>query len=191
MNYPIPNENLVAIGFPEFDREKEKYKHLSKKKQILFISQPIEDNNKLSRIALKLSKSKNIEYKIIFKLHPSEDDVWKEWYPWLNNSPVEIVDRSGDDLYKLFATSEFIVGMHSTAIYEGLGFGVKTFLLDCKVTPYITDLIDTKAVKMISSADDIINNIGTMESQKIEKEYFFKRNSKKNMLRELKKVIEG
>ncbi len=69
-------------------------------------------------------------------------------------------------MYTLFATSEYLVAMHSTALYEGLGFCLKIFLLDCIVTPYMYNLIETGKVKVVSSADEIKRLIPEFKGKK-------------------------
>jgi len=51
---------------------------------------------------------------------------------------VELVD---DDLYKLLSSSEYQVGVYSTAIYEGLLFGLKTILCNTMFVEYMEELI--------------------------------------------------
>jgi len=130
--FPLGKENLVVTGFPYFEsRLKELKKNCrknSKKENILFISQGTV-GKKLSQLAVQLNKIiDHKKYNIIFKLHPGEYDRWESEYPWLKKSNIEIVSNNKKDIYYYFSKCNFQVGVSSTAIFEGLGFDLKTFI---------------------------------------------------------------
>ena len=96
-NFPIQKSHIISVGYPHFESERQKYSKLLKQKQILFISQaPV--GEALSRIASELGSIKDFGYRILYKLHPLERDGWREKYPWLIQSEVEVIDQKEDIL---------------------------------------------------------------------------------------------
>ena len=98
-----------------------------------------------------------------------------------------VIDNSETPLYKLFAESSYQVGAFSTAIYEGLMFNCKTFILDVPGVEYLNDLINKNYVFKINDAGDLINNLTVFEPSSYDKNFFFK-NLDKDLL---KRVIEN
>jgi len=188
VNYPIPKEKIVHVGFPELEIRSKRYQEVKKKKQILFISQKT-IGTKLSKFAVELSQTKNLDYKIIYKLHPFEVISWKENFPWLAQSDIEVVDHQGRNLYQLFAESEVQVGVYSTAIFEGLSYHLKTFLVDTTGIDYMENLIRTGIATKISKPEEIVSVLSEKTAEPFDTELFFKKNSISNMKKELDKII--
>ncbi len=183
ISYPITQEKAVNVGFPFIERELSKYKHLAKKKQILFISQGYVGDG-ISQLALELSKKLGPDYTIAYKLHPAECDTWKELYPWLVDSNVDVIDRKDTGLHQLFAESIAQIGVGSTAIFEGLAHGLHTYILDISGAEYFDDLSRRGYVTMISTAEDFLNYFNNRDdSVSFDAEFFFKDNSSKNIIR--------
>ena len=114
------------------------------------------------------TKDKKIEkYEIIYKLHPGEYETWQENYPYLNKSlklnssqnniKFKVIDDNNIPLYELFAKSEYQIGAFSTAIYEGLSFNCKTFIIDVPGIEYLEDLIKKNIVKKVKNAKEVEN----------------------------------
>jgi len=189
VTYPIPKEKIVNVGYPELEIRKQQYQDVKKKKQILFISQTT-IGAKLSKFAVEISQIKNLDYKIVYKLHPFEFLSWKEDYPWLVQSNIEVVDHQGLNLYQLFAESEIQVGVYSTAIFEGLNFQLKTFLVDITGIDYMDDLIKRGIATKIRKPEELISKLSDEKALQFNTETFFKRNSLNNIKEELNKIIE-
>ncbi len=188
VNYPIPKEKIVNVGFPELEIRKQRYHNMKKKKQILFISQKT-IGSKLSKFAVELSQIKNLGYRIIYKLHPFEVSSWKEDFPWLVQSNIDIVDHQGVNLYQIFAESEVLVGVYSTAIFEGLSFNLKTFLVDITGIDYMENLIQTGIVTRISKPEELVSALSDERAKRFDTELFFKNNSINNIKEELDKIL--
>ena len=190
ITYPIEKDKIFSIGFPDLEISRKKYEEIEKKKQIVFISQPWVGIH-LSKIAVELNKVENLAYKVIYKLHPKEVNTWKKEFPWLLKSGIEVVDHEGKGLYELFAESEIQVGVNSTALFEGLFFGVKTLLFDYFGIDYMEDLLKSKAAEKFSDVDDLVKKIKKIKETEFDTDYFFRSNSLKNVATRLKKMIEG
>jgi hypothetical protein len=71
------------------------------------------------------------------------------------------------------------VGAFSTAIYEGLAFNCKTFIIDVPGIEYLDDLIEKNIVKKVKNSEELIDYIIKDETKEIlfkeyDKDYFFK-----------------
>lgn len=186
---PISKENIIPIGFPYFEAQSKDFINIkAKDNQILFISQGV-IGKYLSKVAYELA-SKFTDYEIIYKLHPGEYETWTQNYPDLVKASAfgnfQVIDNSETPLYKLFAQSSYQVGAFSTAIYEGLMFNCKTFILDVPGVEYLSDLIDKGYVFKISGAQDLIDNLNEFEPSDYDKNFFFKDLDKKL----LKRVVD-
>lgn len=174
---PISMENVIPVGFPYFEHQSRDFIGLEAvPNQIVFISQGV-IGKYLSRLALEFAKG-NDDLKIIYKLHPGEYETWRQNYPDLVEASgfdnFEVIDSSEIPLYKLLAESTYQVGAFSTAIYEGLMFGCRTFILDVPGVEYLEDLIEMGYVFKIGDADDLSDNLEIFEPTDYDGNFFFK-----------------
>lgn len=190
-HYPIDSDNIISMGFPYFEENsrtymkmaEEKLNQESDNKQILFISQGV-IGKYLSKLAYEIAEKGNEDYQIIYKLHPGEYGTWRENYEYLNKAIDEfdnfkVIDESQPPLYELFAKSHYQVGAFSTAIYEGLAFNCKTFIIDVPGVEYLDDLIEKDIVKKVKDSEELIDYIIKDETNEIQfkeydKDFFFK-----------------
>ena len=188
--FPIDSENIISMGFPYFEENSKTYMEIAEKKdneqigqqQILFISQGV-IGKYLSKLAYETASNINESqnYNFIYKLHPGEYGTWRENYDYLTKAVDEfdnftVIDKSEPPLYELFAESHYQIGAFSTAIYEGLAFNCKTFIIDVPGVEYLDDLIDKDIVKKVKNREELINYINNenISIQEYDKDYFFK-----------------
>jgi hypothetical protein len=128
---PLPKERTPAIGFAHLEdvRVSRRPRPAGEPETVLFLSQPSIGKD-LSRVATEVSKRVDpARTRIAYKLHPSEMNGWRTRYPWLSSSPVEVKDDPSDDLYAQLARAHVQVGVYSTALFEGLAFGLPTIIV--------------------------------------------------------------
>lgn len=188
--FPIDSENIISMGFPYFEENSKTYMKIAEnknnekthEKQILFISQGV-IGKYLSKLAYETASNINDSqnFKFIYKLHPGEYGTWRENYDYLTKAVDEfenftVIDKSEPPLYELFAESHCQIGAFSTAIYEGLAFNCKTFIIDVPGVEYLDDLIDKDIVKKVKNSEELINYINNenISIQEYDKDYFFK-----------------
>lgn len=194
-SYPIPESNIKVIGFPHLEKKAAAVKARVKKgklKKIIFISQgPI--GAVLSKVAVNLDKLIDKEkYEIIYKLHPGEFEGWKERYTELAASGILVADNNYYDLYELFAESTFQVGAYgSTATFEGLYFGLKTFVLRDKAAPALELLCERKIARFFDTAEELYKLIDQDDNIQNKSINFWKENALENMKREIDNIIES
>ncbi len=189
--FPAPSENIISVGYPFLESERKRFQHIKKREQILFISQG-RVGKQVADYAVALSEVKNLNYDILLKLHPLDCENWRNRYPELSKSDVQVIDDRATPLYKLFASSAAQIGVFSTAILEGLAFGLKTILLDVTGVDNLRPLVDAGAATIVDSADALVNllrnNYGMLN---FDKEYFFKSGAVKRAARYLKRIAYG
>ena len=196
-HYPIDHSNIISMGFPYFEENSKTYMKMAEKKfdednedkQILFISQGV-IGKYLSKLAYETAESINKEnkenkenhnYQFIYKLHPGEYGTWGENYEYLNKAVNEfknfkVIDQSQPPLYELFAKSHYQVGAFSTAIYEGLAFNCRTFIIDVPGVEYLDDLMEKDIVKKVKNSEELIDYINdeNLLNNDYDKNFFFK-----------------
>jgi hypothetical protein len=194
--FPIGENKLIVTGYPYFESMISTYKEKSKKytqdkKIILFISQgPV--GIELSKVATELNNliDKN-NYKIVYKLHPGEFKTWKTDYPWLIDKDIEVVDTREKVIYDYFAVAKYQVGVYSTAIFEGLAFNLRTFILKAYGHELTEQLYENGHATLIESALEIYNCLedDSIDHNKI-KDEFWKDNALNNIKRAVDKIIK-
>ena len=189
VDYTIDSRYVVSAGFPYLDEERRAFANLSKKKQILVISQWT-IGEELSKFIAELSKVKNLDYDIVYKLHPMECRGWKEKYPWLVDTNIEVIHDSKTSLYKMFAESEIQIGVYSTAVFEGLAFGLKTYIIELPDADYPKQLVEEGVAVKVSTVDELANNLRGEDSlAKFDSERFFRSGAKDRILGMISEII--
>ena len=190
---PIPKENVYVVGSPELDRKLEYYNKalegkVKKKRIITFISSgEYEIANAAMELYEKLNKR---DYKLYLKLHPSEYTNWKEKYPKLVESGVDVVSDSRHDIYYYLAVSDYMIGISSTVLFEASRFKCKMMIL--KVGRYVSSesIIRTGNGVYIESMEEAYNRIMNTDIEKKESDYFYCSDSVRRMYRSIEDVID-
>ena len=130
INFPIKYENIIIREFDYMKQRVNNYKHIQTvENRVVVLSQGAIGEKIAHRILTNWEYFKKFDIK--YKLHPGEYERWRE-YPSLKilaeKSNVEIITST--DLYALFSSCEYQVGVFSTALSEGVEFGCKTILLN-------------------------------------------------------------
>ena len=189
VDFPINKQKIITVGYPFLE---ENIKNIIKEKnrnQIIFISQGI-IGKKLSKIAVDFA-DQNKNLKVLYKLHPGEKNNWEEKYPWLKESEIKgninVSNIFDEDLYILLSESAIQVGVNSTALFEGLRFSCKTFIVDLPGAEYMNDLIKTGRALLIQSFKEI--SVNYSESIPVDNSLFFSNNWKKNFILSTNKIL--
>jgi len=193
---PIEDDKVKVVGWPYFEQKLNEYNAKAnirdkQKKTILFISQGT-IGKELSKIAVDISKMiANSNYKIIYKLHPGEYDRWKNEYPWLINTNIEVIDNNQNDMHYYFGESDIQIGVYSTALYEGLGYGLITFIIKLFGHEYMEELYKNGVVNLVDNAYEIYNalNKSSGSNSHYNMEYFWELNSISHIKSEIRKII--
>ncbi|MBI4196535.1 MAG: hypothetical protein HY539_01800 [Deltaproteobacteria bacterium] len=158
--YSVP-ARLSAVGFPFLEMMKQGVleKKIAKMKSVVVISSML-SRERLEKIALDLSL-KLPDYRILYKLRFEEYNHWRENYSaeFQARENIVVIDNNDRSLYELFAASRFQIGINSTALVEGLSFGLTTFIVRDGYYEEMKPLIERKAVFLVETADEISEKI--------------------------------
>lgn len=189
VEYPLPDQRVHPVGFPYFDQRVRELEEPARRDRVTFISQTGLGET-LSRIALETARRAEAE-EIVYKLHPSEIDTWRRQFPWLMDSPVQVV---GDEvaLYRLLSESKVQVGVCSTVLYEGLALGTRTLLVDLPGVKYVEDLVRWNVVRKVSTLEELIESLQQSDSPgALERDIFFKPHAVEKTVESLEAILEG
>lgn len=188
---PIPDDCIKVTGYPYFERQLNKYKiNKDEKINIIFVSQGT-IGKELSMLASELCGLLDKDgYHIIYKLHPGEYVGWKERTPWLLKENIEVVDSLEHNIYEYFAKCSIQVGVYSTAIYEGLGFGLTTYIYNIGHADTLAGLCEQGYASYVRNAKELYTNICTYnESEKKDGKIFWRLHSFENICNEIDKML--
>ena len=83
-----------------------------------------------------------------------------------------------------------MVGVYSTAIYEGLAFGLQAFLVDAPGIELMRPLLESEHVKKVSSPKELMEHLGESKGVKsLDVDFFFKSDAIANIISFLKKLV--
>ncbi|MCP3932975.1 MAG: hypothetical protein GY705_28215 [Bacteroidetes bacterium] len=191
-SFPIDKSKIISTGFPYFENQQIRWKNTSlNEKQILFISQNT-IGSKLIHIAINVA-NKLPDYKIVYKLHPKQYNQ-KNALPSNQRgktpSNLLIFGENSPSLYELFVQSMVQVGVFSTAIYEGLGFGMKKTII-CKLPgwEFVENLMSEGYASLAEDANEVVELIKSSSGYGYDSSQLFKSNSVQNMRDEIRKII--
>ncbi len=187
------NIPLITVGFPFFEREREKYKakYPRDEKTICFIS-TLAEGEQISKLASEMANKIGDEYHIIYKLHPHEFGYYKEKFPWLVNEKLEVIDNTDNHIFKYLAESKICIGTRTASIWEAIGFGCETILLNYGDTAINMEyFIKEKNVPLADTVDEVIDLISRDAAGKVDPDGMFEPNAMQNICNYIDEKIRG
>ena len=146
---PQPPDRVLPVGYPYLEAEHERVVTSATPddpvvpgKSVVVVSQGTA-GPRLAEAAVELAET--VERPVVYKLHPGEYSRWRDAYPALADAAEADTLRvvGGEPaLYELFAAADAQVGVYSTALYEGLAFGLDTYLLAAPGVEYMDRLVE-------------------------------------------------
>lgn len=191
---PIDDDKVRVTGYPYFERQMHQYRtmgiNMTNVTNIIFVSQGT-IGGELSCLAGELCDLLDeTKYHIIYKLHPGEYVGWRERNASLLKDNIEVIDSLEHNIYEFFAKCSIQVGVYSTAVYEGLGFGLTTYIYDIGHADTMDELCRQGYAGYVHSAEELYTRI--MADKADENGYgkeFWKMNSLENICNEIDKLL--
>lgn len=195
INLPIKDKHVIPVGFEYINRQIKKFRVNSKNenfKEILILSQG-PSGKRLSQMAVNLASRIDDNYRITYKLHPSEYNQWKILYPELDNKNIKVIDNNNKPLHYYLSKAYFQIGVNSTALYEGLAYGVKTFILKANYDHSMDTLSKLGYITYFYNVDELIlllkeNN--SYDKNQIDINSIWRKNAISNIKNEIERIIE-
>lgn len=187
---PIPDSHVLPMGFPYHDIMMAKYPQSTWKKDvntIIFLSSK-KYGDVFSRVALELKRIRP-ELHIIYKLHPREYADHEKRFSDLKESGVDVISDNKTSLYQLFSECSMQVGVESTAIYEGLGFGLRTFIWNVPMASDVKGLVEKGYAVLFNDAGELAELVD--KNDKTEFNYDVEDIWKVDSLNNIEKVIRN
>jgi hypothetical protein len=154
---PLPAAQAPAIGYAWLEMQKARYgrSSASSPKRVLFLSQRT-IGAELSRAAVRLRQLiPETELQICYRLHPSEHTGWREAYPELARSGIEVQAATSVPLYAAQRDADLQVGVYSTALLEGLAFGLPTYVLALPGHEQLSAITSTGPAHLVGDAETL------------------------------------
>ena len=196
-------ENIISVGLPYLEEQK-KNKFIPKGKllefcmnsKIIVVMSQKTIREELREFVLELSKKLPPNFKIIYKIHPSEID-YSKFYK--NFNKIENIYLLADNKYSsldLIKIAEIHTTVHSTTVFEAIALQKKTILLQNKKYNYEFDkFIDNKTIWRVKSVADYLSTIELiyngkdLKEQKCFSENYYKSNSINNIKNALESIF--
>lgn len=173
---PIPRENIFSVGAPYKEARANELRGAEKydKKLILFLSESRNFSNDFVKMAIEINnKIDKNEYEIMLKLHPNEYNDWKNKYPDVVGTGIKVIDSNNPELYTLFSMATYqVCSYNSTTVYEGMLFGLKTFINTNIAGPEFKTLCETGYAEDFASAQELFEKITSAENIKVDNEFW-------------------
>ena len=197
---PIKKEQIIVTGSCNLEEKKEKYlkkgKNILSKKIILFIGQNRKELFEYALEACKIIKEKNLtNYLIYYKLHPNFGEFV---YEFKNQSKeykdiMNIYTAQEKDLYECFSEAQLQVAESSTGLYEGLAFGLKTYIVPTfpfleNISESVKPLVDLGYAKIIKDIHEIFED---KDKNKKDISLLWEENAKENVIKEIRKIVNN
>jgi hypothetical protein len=195
MRIPILPNRVISVGFPYYEQQVAQYKQerIAKdttRKTVLILSQ-LTVGQTMATLAIDLADRLSSEaFRILYKLHPAEYNIWRKRYPQLENSSIIVIDKQEKDIYSCFAESDIQVGAYSTAIYEGFGFGLATYILRTDAFDRVEDLCAKGYAIAFSSAEELAVLLkNETHAATVNAKFFWQDNALTNMWEAIQKIM--
>ncbi len=157
INLPVAEDHVLSMGFPYHDMMMEAYSPSECRREentVIFLSSR-KYGKEFSELAVRISRLRP-ELKIIYKLHPREAVDYKERYTELCNSDIEVIADNKTSLYDLFSKCSMQVGVESTAVYEGMGFNLDTYIWDIPMAVSLMDIVEQGYAEIFKDEEEFI-----------------------------------
>lgn len=197
-NFPLSESKVKVVGWPYYEKKVKENNQIStvkytdtKKINILFISQGT-IGLELSKFALKLSKILDgNKYQLVYKLHPGEINRWRDEYPWLAETNIQVIDNNNKGMHYYHSNADVQVGVYSTALFEGIGYSLPTYILKLTGHEYMEELYKTEFVYLIDNVYKLKQHLqnDNIKSNNINVDYFWEKNSIMNMVNEISRLL--
>ena len=170
---PLPAANVKPVGYGWLALQqnaypREPHAHGASHRRVLFLSQR-DIGPALSQLASQVQQSLRSakgQLELVYRLHPSEGVGWRERYPQLARSGIRVEEASTRELYAAQANADVQVGVYSTALMEGIAFGLDTLIVDLPGHEQLAFLIE-RGLARLARADDPSSLIDLLQAPRL------------------------
>jgi len=157
---PLPAANVRAIGYGYLALQQGAHPghtRAQSPRKVLFISQR-DIGALLAQLAVDVqARLPRGSVEIIYRLHPSETQGWRERYPGLASAGIRVEEAAARGLYAAQADADVQVGVYSTALMEGIAFGLDTVLVSLPGHEQLAFLVEQNLARLADDAESLAN----------------------------------
>lgn len=187
--FPCADERVVSVGYPYLEQRRAAAE-AQRNRRALFLSQR-SIGAALSKMAVEVAQRSG-EGEVWYKLHPGERSTWRADYPWLVDAPLRVIEGDEPHLYDLFPQVTLQVGVYSTALFEGLAFGLATRVARLPGWEAMRAMVDTTAgVRWAEAAEDIAAALREDATAACDAARFFRPGARENLRDAVARVHAG
>lgn len=186
--YPIDDNRVIPVGFPELESYVKNSYRKKHKKVILMVS---EGSNEISEFTYELAKKIGSEYQIIYKLHPKEYGNFEKIVgKFLSEPRIKVMGDFNRTIYSYLSIAEWVIGGYSAALMEATAFNTKIAVIKMKKGPYSIQLVDSGRAVLVNDVDNLLEKMKDENVPSKGTDQFFERNSLDNIQRNIDRIIK-
>jgi hypothetical protein len=150
----LPPGHTPAIGFSWLEQRMAAAPRAADKTLLVLSQRSI--GVELSRWAVEAApKLAAHGWRTIYRLHAGEVADHRERLPWLTGAPLT-VSTGTPELYSQFGTVGAQLGVYSTALFEGVAFGLPTLIARLPGSAAMTRLVQYGGARFVDGASDVV-----------------------------------
>jgi len=154
---PLPAAQVHAIGYGWLELQRSDYPRSAPPtaRRVLFLSQR-DIGRELAALVAELHPQLDADqFELIYRLHPSEAPDWRERYPALVQRGIRVELAQARPLYAAQAEADVQVGVYSTALVEGVAFGLQTCVVALPGHEQMRFLYERGLAQRVQTAADL------------------------------------
>lgn len=183
----------VSVGWPFLENKIRELDGTARSGEDIIIITGSYSKKEFIDMALKLSELLP-DRTIYFKLRIEDYEGWRDRYPaeLQARKNIKIIGDKGQSLHEYFPRCRYQVGINSTGIYEGMAFGLTTFIMKTGWYREMEKLYNNGHAFLVSSADEMAEKIKSNARARspLNKEDVFKSNSLQNIEEAMRDIIK-
>jgi len=154
---PLPAARVHPVGYGWLELQRADFPRRAHPgpRRVLFLSQR-DIGPELSKLAAQLqARLAGADVELCYRLHPSEGHGWQSAYPELRASGVRVEEAAVRPLYAAQAEADVQVGVYSTALLEGIAFGLQTALVQLPGSEQLAFLVERGLAQAVHDAAEL------------------------------------
>jgi len=153
---PLAGTDVHAVGYGWLDLQRDAHPRTAAgKRRILFLSQR-DIGRELARWAAEAAQAlPRDQFEVVYRLHPSEAVGGTNAYPELARAGIHVETAQARPLYAAQADSDVQVGVYSTALVEGIAFGVATCIAALPGHKQLSFLVERGLARLVQDAGEL------------------------------------
>ncbi len=202
--FPLPDDHIISAGYPYLENKVLKSRAEKKEisgRRLLVIEGDHESDKGLRKFLIDVCEyvrlRKISDFKIIFKLHPEAridylyEEVCKEFSQY--QDIIKVLAPKEMNLYDCFMVANEQISLRSTGLFEGMAYGLKTYIYKDKDTKYFEndypeDLCNSGYALLVEKPEQLFefdaDNMGKNADE------FWVQNSQKVQIQAIKDILK-